>query len=252
VNIFDSGIDKKEAFMSRTNSKLEDFILTSRIMIENAHSDGEIRDKLYEYGYDEKKLLEARALHREVLVLFNEQKKEYSGQMDATEEMYQAWEEANKYYMKALKVARIAFQDNVKANAALMTGGERKKSLSGWLEQAGTFYSNLLSDLDFRKTMEQFGYTSLKLTREMALIAKVMEKAYVQTRVSGKAQEATEKRDIKLNELDKWVSNFRVIAKVALEECPQKLEILGILDRRSKMKSNMVQLEEPPVITVNA
>jgi hypothetical protein len=52
-----------------------------------------------------------------------------------------------------------------------------------------------------------------------------------QKKETGEAQEATEMRDKALDNLAKWISNFRAVAKVALEDNPQQLEKLGILAR---------------------
>jgi hypothetical protein len=43
----------------------------------------------------------------------------------------------------------------------------------------------------------------------------------------GEAQEATRLRDARLDELDEWMSDFKVVAQVALKENDQWLEKLG-------------------------
>ncbi|MEL6606343.1 MAG: hypothetical protein AAFP20_24355 [Cyanobacteria bacterium J06614_10] len=45
------------------------------------------------------------------------------------------------------------------------------------------------------------------------------------------AQAATQKRDAALDELQDWLSDFLAIAKIALEDDPQKLESLGVFVR---------------------
>jgi hypothetical protein len=62
--------------------------------------------------------------------LINKQKKEYGEQYEATEATQKAWEEANNAYIKTLKVARIALENNTKAANELMLYGERKASIS--------------------------------------------------------------------------------------------------------------------------
>jgi hypothetical protein len=238
--------------MLKTENRLEELMSTGRIMIENALADEEILKLMNQYGYDRMKVREGMALYEEAALLFNEQKIVYDRQLEAMEDMHQAWAESDTCYKKAMKAAQTALMDNSNAETLLMIRGERKNSLSGWLEQAGIFYSTLLSDLDLRKSMEEYGYTAVKLTREMALVARVMEKAYIQTRESGKAQEITERRDMKLNDLDRWISGFKSIANIALEEKPAKLETLGLITKKPNLSPGFIPLEEPPAIIISA
>lgn len=48
---------------------------------------------------------------------------------------------------------------------------------------------------------------------------------------TGEAQEATQDRDAALDAIDDWMAIFIAIARLALEDDPQLLEKLGILER---------------------
>jgi hypothetical protein len=141
--------------------------------------------------------------------------------------------------MKTLKIARLVFQNDKKGNSLMLPGG-RKQSFSGWLTQAQTFYRNLLADAEMAAAMGKFGYTAEKLNAEAALVADVSEKSRIQAKETGEAQAATQARDKKIDELDKWLSGFRAVCRIALDENRQKLEELGILvlnaPRRAKKK----------------
>ena len=63
------------------------------------------------------------------------------------------------------------------------------------------------------------------LFKEAASIDNAQERAKAAT------QKATEQRNIKLKKLDRWMSDFRRIAKPALASNRQALEALGILAR---------------------
>ena len=53
----------------------------------------------------------------------------------------------------------------------------------------------------------------------------------MQEKEKGEAQAATQKRDAALDAMQDWLSDYLAIAKVALEEEPQLLEGLGMLQR---------------------
>ena len=108
-----------------------------------------------------------------------------------------------------------------------MLSGERKRTLSGWLEQAVAFYTNLVGDADLMAAMGNFGYDQARLQAEGALVQAVVEANLAQEKEKGEAQDATKQRDAKLDEMDVWMSDFKAIAQVALEKNPQWLEKLG-------------------------
>ncbi len=217
--------------MANNQTRIDQFLLSSQVMIENSLSDNGIKTALADFGYTEEKLNAGKQLYDEAAALQNAQKKEYGDQVAATAELNEIWETAHQQYIRTLKIARVAFNDNIKADKATMLFGRRKQSLSGWLEQAQAFYKNLLNDTAFLTTLSAFGYTEEKLQNESTLINQVIAKHLAQKKEVGEAQEATETRDKALDKLAHWISDLRAVAKVTLEDNPQQLEKLGILAR---------------------
>ena len=213
--------------MARPKRSIDERLLAAQVAIDNALGDADVLAALNVFGYDEARLNAGKGLYEEALALVNQQKAEYGDQFEATAVVQAAWEEGDAAYMRALKVARVALKGNQKARAALMLGGARKQSLSGWLEQVAAFYTNLLGDADLMAEMGNFGYDQARLEAEQALIQAVLDANLVQEKEKGEAQEATQQRDAKLDEMDEWMADFKVIALVALEENPQWLEKLG-------------------------
>lgn len=212
-------------------NRIDQFLLIAQVMIENALSDTGVKTALASFGYSEEKLKAGKKLYEEAVALQNTQKKEYGDQVAATAELNDIWDTAHQQYIRTLRIARVAFNENIKADKATMLFGRRKQSLSGWLEQARAFYTNLLSDTAFLTALAEYGYTNEKLQQESALIDQVIAKHLQQKKEIGEAQEATETRDKALDKLAQWISDLRAVAKVALEDNPQQLEKMGILAR---------------------
>lgn len=218
--------------MSSETNRIDQFLLSSQLLIENTLTDTEIKTILAGYGYTETKLMTGKSLYETAAALHYAQKKEFGEQVAATAELDSFRDKAHQQYIRTLKIARVAFNEKVKADKATMLYGRRKQSLSGWLQQAKAFYANILADNDFLASLSEYGYTQEKLGHELALIDQVTAKHLAQKKEMGEAQEATETRDKALDDLARWVSDFRAVVKVALYENSQKLEKLGILARR--------------------
>ncbi len=210
---------------------LAQFIESSRVLIGNARAVPELSTALAAYGYDEGRFAEGLRLLAEAEALIHRRSKEYGEQQEATAAAEQARAVVESAYMKSLKVARVALADEPLANASLKLGGPRKETLVGLIDQAGTFYANILQEPAFVAKMLRFGYTQQKILAEMALVEELRKRMQVQAREMGEAQAATMERDRKVAELDSWVADLRAIARVAFYESPQELEKLGILAR---------------------
>ncbi|MCA9933652.1 MAG: hypothetical protein KC415_07000, partial [Anaerolineales bacterium] len=127
----------------------------------------------------------------------------------------------------AVKIARIAFRQDVQARATLRLAGRREQGLAGWLAQATMFYQNLLDSPTLLAGMRPFGYDEAQLAGELALVRAVETANQRQKAAKGAAQAATQARDEKLRALRVWLSDFWVIAPIALADHSQLMESLG-------------------------
>ena len=212
---------------SKPNKTIAQRLLDAELAINNTLNSPSILAAVTPFGYDQAKLLAAKTLHQETLELVELQKKEYGEQYDATAAVEEAREAAEEAYTAALKIARLAFRGNDSARNALGLAGERKQSISGWLDETRRFYNNLLRTPAFLAKMATFNYSQAKLEAELALVDQVGILREIQHKERGEAQEATKVRDAKLDELDQWLADYKVVAEVALAASPQQLEQLG-------------------------
>jgi hypothetical protein len=181
-----------------------------------------------EFGYDAGRIARGTELHEKVNDLFAKQKQEYGEQLEASEALSAAFDGANRTYMRTVKIARIAFEDDTGAIAALLLSGARSKAVSSWSRQADTFYRNLLATPAFLEKMAFYGYTPEKLRAEHAMIDEVIAADAKHKKERGESQEATAVRDDAFAELEAWMSKFYRIAKIACAEEHQWLEKLGL------------------------
>ncbi len=214
--------------MATDQGTLAGMLARAKMVLDNADSSDEIKKMMKPYGYDEQRLKEGRELLKKVQSLQHEKENEYGRQYQATQALAQARDQANKVYMRLVKIARVALKDNMAAMMKLGLFSSRKASYSGWLAQAKLFYGNLLTDDAAMATMARFGVSGDALKEGQALLDKVEHAYSEQKKEMSEAQQATADRDQAIDALNDWLSDFIAIARIALEERPQLLEQLGV------------------------
>lgn len=216
--------------MTRPKNSVEDRFLAANVALENAAADTEVQTMLAEFGYNVDKISEGKALYETAQTLHNKQKAEYGEQFTATDAQQTLLDKADAAYMQFVKLARIALRNDRGAYVKLKLEGKRKKTLSGWLHQANIFYANILNDPAVIEKLSAFGIVQTKLEAGRQLLKEVEAANAAQKKETGEAQQATIVRDEAMDKLDEWMSDFKVVARIALEPKSQFLEKLGIVE----------------------
>lgn len=200
-----------------------------QVAIDNALADAELQHALAAYGYTAARLEQGRRLYQSVRDLHLRQQSGYGGQRTASDAASAAWKQANDVYTRLSKVARIALKEQPGDCVALGLNGARKQGFAGWLAQAQQFYTNALAQEAVLAKLGEFGITATKLKAGQVLVVAAEAANTAQKRDKGAAQQATQARNMALRQLTRWHRDFMKIARIALEDEPQRLEQLGIV-----------------------
>jgi hypothetical protein len=192
----------------------------------NARNVPELQSRVALYGYTPNKLNQMLNKRQQAFDLYLAQKTEYSEQHAATETFEQAWKTAHETYMRLVRLGRIIFRDEHAIFIKLTLNEERKRSFSGWLAQANTFFSNLLSDQNALTKYGQYNTPLAAVNAAKALVNAAEQANIIQAKETGEAQQATKERDEKMDALDSAMSEFYALAELACEDAPDLLEML--------------------------
>lgn len=203
----------------------------AQVAIDNALNTPDILDALSLFGYTSDRLQQGKALYTTALTAQTTQQLEAGEQRTATAELEAHRAVASATYIRFVKIARVAFKRDAGIATQLDLNGDRKRALAGWLAQAHQFYTNALANPTVLAGFSEFGITPDKLQAGLAEVQAVEASNLTQEKEKGEAQAATQKRDEALDALQEWLSDYLAIAKVALEDNPQLLEALGVLQR---------------------
>lgn len=206
---------------------IDAYLSAAKVALTNS-SHPQVTPVLIEYGYPATIIAAGLALHTDAEKKQKDQVKEYGEQYTATDALTKAIAVASAPYIEQLELSRIAFKNQRGVLAEMAANGKRKLTQSGWLSDATTFYTNLLAKPEYVTAMASFGQTEVKLNAAFNLIKAANAALAARTKEAGEAQTATKLRDIAIDIFDEWYSDFIGVAKIALKNKPELLEILGV------------------------
>lgn len=126
--------------------------------------------------------------------------------------------------------ARIVFKKDATAKDQLMIDGAFPTAYDHQMIAIETFYRKISENPAYQTAVERVLITPEDIQNALAQVTEVkdLRKAYEQER--GEAQIATKTKDAALAELEAHMDEYLDLAKYALRNHPQHLELLGIVD----------------------
>ncbi|MFK8297586.1 hypothetical protein ACI76O_06625 [Capnocytophaga cynodegmi] len=196
-------------------------------MFENLSKEGDLKTELAEYGYDDAKIAEGKALYDEARKTFDANIKETREETSASLAFQEKYQNVQKKYSTHRKKARIVFEDNEEALRQLKLKGSAARAIAAAMEEMRAFYLLLDTTPNLLTSLKQLKINEEDVKNQLQELPEV-EKAYATyLQEKGESQQATRDKNKAFETLDKWVSKFHKVAKIALEDRPQLLEALG-------------------------
>lgn len=209
------------------SQKLED----CRILIYNS-SNAEIAPYLAVIGIDEEYLSTGKSLYQEVVDASASQKKEYQEQALAYDVYFEKKENCEKSYKRNLNIVKVLARDDKDLQNRLSLSDRLiHRRVTDWIIGTIEFYDRLAVETDFMSRLAITKITSEKILADQQAILDLNVLRNNAISEKGEAQEATRLRNDKMEALEDYCYELKNLAKIALEDKPQYLEILGILVR---------------------
>jgi hypothetical protein len=146
---------------------------------------------------------------------------------DASQKFKEAKQLLGDKYQVHRKKAKIVFRDESDILKNLCLEGSVPNTYIGWIETLKMFYSSLSSNDVWLTQMGTLKVDKEQITEALKQI-EVVEKCRAEyLREKGESEDATQKKDKAMKEMERWMSEFYAVARIALEDNPQLLESLG-------------------------
>lgn len=212
--------------MSKKYFTNQELIQNYGILFENLKTNAELATELAEYGYTTEEIAQGKALYDKANEKYLANIKEGQEEVTAYKVFSEKLDEAVQGYSTDRKKVRIIYKDQPDVLTNLRLKGRVSKSIASVVDDMKIFYTTLKNDTALAEPLKRLKIEVQHLSEQLQKVSEV-EKAYAQyNNEKGENQQATKDKDKAFADLEKWVSEFYSIARIALEDKPQLLESL--------------------------
>lgn len=215
--------------MHYTKYSINSFIHQAGILVKNSQEVGVVREAVMQYGYDERRLKSGEQVFLKLKDLSYKQHKAKASKVELYRRKHELQLHVHKVYMKYLKIARIAFSEDLKARSVLLLDGGRARTYKDWYYQVSVFCSIMQKNDDgYLEVMAGFGIESEQI-EELRVQLKSLGKLNDECiKSAGELRKLTADKKKLVVEMQSYVSDFLKIARIALEHSPKVLQSLGV------------------------
>jgi hypothetical protein len=204
-----------------------DLLEQSDLAISNVQSQPTIAAAMAELGYDNAMIEEGAAINKAAHDAYNLNLKED----DETRVSYQVFDQAKAalkdFYGRHRKKAKVIFMDDPAVAANLLINKALPRAYTNWINCVEKFYRDLGDSEELQARVARLKITVDEITQGQNLVTDLRQKRKHYKEEIGESERATQAKDAALGRLDKWMSEFYAVARIALEDEPQLLEALG-------------------------
>ncbi|MGB3588438.1 MAG: hypothetical protein WBA23_17970 [Tunicatimonas sp.] len=197
----------------------------AQAMIRNAKGNPAILQKLTEWGYSAQKIDEAATLLANTQLAQQSKKQDYSTKKDVDRQWRTDWTAFQQQYREHRAVAKTLYRNDAATLERLRLNRSVPNRITDILDQAEDFYQVIAGNKD----MAKLGIKADELTQAKAMVDTLVSLRERRLQCKGAAESTTQKRNEALAELRVWQQEFSRVAKMALKDDPQLLEVLGII-----------------------
>lgn len=212
---------------SHLRSTIADRLNRARLALNNTQKDATLSALVGSYGYTAEKLDEGWQLYNAANAAVNTQAAALGTRRQATADAAAAEVRARASYQALAQLARAVFPIGSAQRATLGLVRIMPQRISEFLASAHTLFKNAANVPEVSAALAAYGYDSVRLANEYAVII-AFDAAYAaQAAASGAAQQTTRVQRAALSTLDRWIAQYLKIAKIALREQPALIEQIG-------------------------
>ncbi len=214
--------------MHYTKNSIANYQSGVELLLRNSLHQQAIKSAVNNFGYSEEDLRHIYDLNKEL-----------AGVVSATEQaryqkrlLYRHKGELlagiKKDYMRYLKLARIGLSDDLKAVEALVLNGSRARTYKELLFQINAFVANLMNNPGWLNALSVYNVSADAVKELQGRLRELNVLSDRCLEAEGEVRRLTDQKKKKLVNIQRYVSDYVKIVRIAFEETPKMLVSLGI------------------------
>jgi hypothetical protein len=213
----------------KSTSKLSDIevLEESRVTLANAESHPIISKIMEKEGYDSETIAAGKKLLAETKAIYNSNKKGKMVKSTARHNYKSMKSKLKKLFAKHFAKARLIFKRDILAYEQLGLKRFIPKKHVLWVEKAEKFYTEIEADPDLLGKLARLKINEETIADCLAKIEDFQTARAIYLKEIGNTQHSTKTKDAAIAVLKEWMHEFFTVARIALKDQPQLLEVLG-------------------------
>ncbi len=212
-----------------TNRSESKFLERVRIALTNAETQPKIKAALAEFGVDDAKFTEGWQIYNLAKENWELNKQEESETRLVSNAYHTAYGELEMKFKRHRDLSQILCKRDPDILIQLGVKGRFPTKYNEFFDKVKLFYTTIKTDTAIQTKLAMIKLTPEIATACLAELDTLLGLRAEFDREMGESQAATVSKNAALHNLSDWMDEFDTLAKVALYDTPQRLEVLGIL-----------------------
>ncbi|MGL1888408.1 MAG: hypothetical protein OCD76_17965 [Reichenbachiella sp.] len=198
-----------------------------RVALENVSANQTISEALGELGFGKKEIEQGKKILTDARTAYDQNNVEDDEAAQAYKDFSNLKEDLKSTYTLHRKKAKVVFRKDLTLLDQLALTGSLPQAYIKWLETVKKFYSTSNDSKPIQDKLKRLKISDVNITEALAHVAKLESARSEYLLEKGESQDSTKAKDQAISEIDDWMTEFYSVAKIALEDQPQLLEVLG-------------------------
>lgn len=212
-----------------TRPKTSEYALMDQfeVALVNATKQPVIAAAMDDNGYDEGKIAEGNDLIKHTWEIINTSRRMRNERKVASVAFSKGKARLHAMYKKHRRKARLVYKNDRVTQGKLVIAGRYPRTYIRWYSSVRKFYEVGTKDEKVSAGLARLKVTASDLAagKKLHKEVKLLRAKYVKAK--GVSENATQQKHKAIAEMSVWMSEFYEVARIALEEQPQMLEVLG-------------------------
>ena len=231
--------------MAGMTKKLSQLLYDTQLMINNGQSHPDAAAAMAVYGYDTVRWGEGQALVDAAKAAAEANANAHAAQLGATDGINTIFDTVWAASQALASLCASLFEGQTenltvlglhqrrnKTTSASELAWPKSRNLITFLPWANNLYKKAATNSEISAVLATFGYPAARLTEETATLASLTQADNMQEIRKAESQHSIIARDEAIDALQRWNGQTRKVAKIALRDNRQLLELMGLRVRR--------------------